>query len=504
MTRTHLFVGPSAHGLGIPVPQDIHVHAPARRGDIDRLLADRPGPGVILLADGTFHSYPSVGHRELRDALTAGWRVWGLCSMGAIRAAEMHPLGMRGYGTVHQRFVDDPDFADDEVALVHGLEHPFRAVSEPLVHIRAYLDHLRNQGTLPAARVDEVLTDFKNRWYGDRTLPSLARRLTELGHPAARDDMKDFDRFRLKTHDLEAFLAERPWDDAIQADRAQHPHKQHSHAERAEQGGTNMDHRALLTEIGGVPFIDDDGFRPKALLTAVAVVRRSAEPEAFTSLGACLDPENAKSIFDRHATSRVHDIAWTELAPAETEDVAHASGLVVRSMPAWQSLFTLPKRYRRMAASTSSTSVLVPQTIYLGPGAFRDEETLRETLVHEHAHIWLNFIAEVYDLQLPDAPNDYVLPSGTSGKTYRGVMFAAHFAAAAASALRRRHLDGETGVRERLDHLTGYLGGCLTAMNERPYASPTGELVKDTLTRRYDDLVRHLHDPTTSGGHLVR
>ncbi|MER6548955.1 hypothetical protein [Streptomyces sp. NPDC001250] len=57
------------------------------------------------------------------------------------------------------------------------------------------------------------LTCFKNRWYGERTLPSLARHLEKLGHQAARDDMKEFDRFRRKTHDLEFFLAERPWVD---------------------------------------------------------------------------------------------------------------------------------------------------------------------------------------------------------------------------------------------------------------------------------------------------
>ncbi|MGW1056197.1 hypothetical protein [Streptomyces sp. NPDC002521] len=214
-----------------------------------------------------------------------------------------------------------------------------------------------------------------------------------------------------------------------------------------------MDHQEFITEIGGMPFIDDDSFRLKALLTAVALVRRSAEPEAFTSLGAYLDPENAQRIFDRHARSKVEDLAWDEVPPAESSEAERSSRCIAESMQAWRPLFHMPKRYRRMATSTSSTSVLVPQTIYLGPGAFRDEETLRETLIHEHAHIWLNFIAEVYDLQVPQAPNDYVLPSGTSGtsgKTYRGVMFAAHFAAAAASALLQRSVAGETHVNARL------------------------------------------------------
>ncbi|MGW1056198.1 TfuA-like protein [Streptomyces sp. NPDC002521] len=54
--------------------------------------------------------------------------------------------------------------SDDEVALIHGLESPFRAVSEPLVHIRASLQHLRDSGALPEPRIEETLTCFKNRW----------------------------------------------------------------------------------------------------------------------------------------------------------------------------------------------------------------------------------------------------------------------------------------------------------------------------------------------------
>ncbi|MEV5907472.1 aKG-HExxH-type peptide beta-hydroxylase [Streptomyces chartreusis] len=255
-----------------------------------------------------------------------------------------------------------------------------------------------------------------------------------------------------------------------------------------------MNPREFLAEIGGVPFVDA-AFRPKALLTAVALVRRSADPEAHPSLAAYLDPENAKRIFDRHAVSKVEDVAWNELPAAEVAAVDGASQLVVGAMPDWRPLFAMPKRYRRMATSTSSTSVLVPQTIYLGPGAFRDEETLRETLIHEHAHIWLNFIAEVYDLQVPDAPNDYVLPSGTDGKTYRGVMFAAHFAAAAAWALSRRRAGGEGGLDERLQYLTRYLEGCLVEMDRRPHGSATGDLVKDALAQRLDGLLKEPAHP---------
>ncbi|GLX19472.1 MULTISPECIES: TfuA-like protein [Streptomyces] len=211
MMNVHLFVGPSATGMTVPIPDGIEVHPPARRESIRRLIAQHSAPGVILLADGTFHSYPAVGHRELREALESGWQVWGLCSMGAIRAAEMEPLGMRGYGTVFRKFADDPEFADDEVALVHGLEPPFLPVSEPMVHIRAYLEHLGATGALSAEQVELTLDDFKNRWYAERTLPALVRHLTDLGHETALAEVRAFGPFRLKTHDLESFLVARPW-----------------------------------------------------------------------------------------------------------------------------------------------------------------------------------------------------------------------------------------------------------------------------------------------------
>ncbi|MFJ7412869.1 TfuA-like protein [Streptomyces sp. NPDC098077] len=211
MTNVHLFVGPSAVGMKIPVPDDIEVHPPARRGAVHQLIERHSVPGVILLADGTFHSYPAVGHRELRDAIESGWQAWGLCSMGAIRAAEMLPLGMRGYGAVFQAFAEDPEFADDEVALVHGLEPPFRPVSEPMIHIRAYFDHLRMTGALAPEHIDQALAHFKCRWYAERSLPALVEYLTDLGHLTALEDIRDFDRFRLKTRDLESFLTDRPW-----------------------------------------------------------------------------------------------------------------------------------------------------------------------------------------------------------------------------------------------------------------------------------------------------
>ena len=76
--------------------------------------------------------------------------MWGLSSMGAIRAREMAHLGMRGYGSVYAPFATEGDFQDDEVALLHEPNAPYRPVSEPLVHLREAVAHLASERSSPA------------------------------------------------------------------------------------------------------------------------------------------------------------------------------------------------------------------------------------------------------------------------------------------------------------------------------------------------------------------
>lgn len=216
MTEIVMFAGPSLHGTGV-VPEEhpgVQWLPPARRGDIDRLVDDRPR-GAIALADGTFHSYPSVGHAEIRRALEAGWRIYGLCSMGAIRACEMAHLGMLPWGRVAGMFVEDQDLADDEVALVHGAEAPYMPLSEPLLHIREFLHQMAGSGLLTEEVARAVAARMQQRWYAERTLHRLRDELkqelkAELP-PGIEGGLKHFQRFRLKQQDLVAFLNDRPW-----------------------------------------------------------------------------------------------------------------------------------------------------------------------------------------------------------------------------------------------------------------------------------------------------
>jgi hypothetical protein len=211
-----MFAGPTLHGVerfATAPTYGIRVLPPVRRGDIEAIVSAYP-PGVIAIVDGLFQQCLSVGHAEIRDAVSGGWTVWGLSSMGAIRAYEMRHLGVRGYGRVYEYFFKHDDFRDDEIALIHRPEPPYHALTEPLVHIRFFLGELLKSCVLTKKHESAILDDLTSMWFGDRTL-SLVRSMI-LGlipqHEATVDAMlANFDRFRLKCHDLSDFLREQPW-----------------------------------------------------------------------------------------------------------------------------------------------------------------------------------------------------------------------------------------------------------------------------------------------------
>lgn len=235
----------------------------------------------------------------------------------------------------------------------------------------------------------------------------------------------------------------------------------------------------LVLALGGLPFLDDS-FHAPMLMTLSAAVRRKADPHAFADLADYLDPGNARLIFKRHARGTVHEHPWIPLSPHQSARVAETTAQIVDALPGWEPLFQLPVHYRKVteAGIRSATSTLIPQTIYLGDTAFTTATTrpLEETLVHEHAHLWLNQLAEIGDLQHDHAPSDFVLPSGTGGKTLRGVLLAAHFAAAAVQFYHRSGRS-EGPAKARTGYLIGYLGGCLDLVIGHPALTPMGEVV---------------------------
>ena len=184
MRRTDLvaFLGPSLPARAARAVARFTVLPPARQGDVWRALRLRPR--AIALVDGLFESEPSVWHREILDALSAGVAVFGGASMGALRAAELFPFGMVGVGEVFRAYRDGRLLDDGEVALLHaGPEHDYQAFTVPLVNVRWAAGRARSEGVLGGSEA-RVLVDAAERiFYMDRTwkavLRGAARRLGE-------------------------------------------------------------------------------------------------------------------------------------------------------------------------------------------------------------------------------------------------------------------------------------------------------------------------------------
>jgi hypothetical protein len=209
-----MFAGPTLNGAASLAQENgVKLLPPVKRGDVERLVSTRR-PGVMAIVDGQFHQCLSVGHAEIRLAIAAGWQVWGLSSMGAIRACEMRHVGMHGFGEVYEWFCREEDFRDDEVALTHGPTAPYVALSEPLVHIRVWLRELVKTRLLSRAQEKRLLKELMSLWFGERTLSRVRAMVLALIPDRAREldeSLAGFDRYRLKSRDLSDFLREQPW-----------------------------------------------------------------------------------------------------------------------------------------------------------------------------------------------------------------------------------------------------------------------------------------------------
>jgi hypothetical protein len=184
---TAVFLGPSLALSEAQALLPAIYFPPIRHGDLYRLRAS--GIRKFVIIDGVFDHTTPIWHREILLLLREGCSIVGAASMGALRAFELKPYGMRGFGHVYQWYVDGVINGDDEVSLFHTDETMnFAALSQPLVNIRYNLPLAEAQGVLSASNHRQILDRLKQTYFGDRLPASIYTELTD----AERAPLKKF------------------------------------------------------------------------------------------------------------------------------------------------------------------------------------------------------------------------------------------------------------------------------------------------------------------------
>lgn len=237
-----------------------------------------------------------------------------------------------------------------------------------------------------------------------------------------------------------------------------------------------------VTDLGGVPFLDDQ-FCARRLLSLTAAVRHCAAQVRGIESGlsdadaeAWLAPSRAYLLGAGHGR-----IPALSLPPARTRQVKNTLAALAALIPAWDLLTRLPIRYAALYPANgaiSASSADWPQHILLADDAFATGIELREQLVHELAHQWLYLIQAVWPLDVPAAAR-LTLPSGTRGRTPAEVIGAAHVAAAV---IRLYRTDQGRHAEQRIEALAGYGTACLDlAGSAADDLTPTGILFAQRL-----------------------
>lgn len=174
------FAGPSRPRSRRQLPVEVDWRGPAGRGDLDQL--DTDSGDHVLLIDGFVVRGYAPSPTECARLISRGATLWGASSIGAIRAVELAPLGMRGYGWVYARLRDRSITWDDElVAVLDPRTH--QATTVFLANIRYGLERARRQNLVTAGLADRILLDLRAIHFSERSPAAVDRVLARHGVP---------------------------------------------------------------------------------------------------------------------------------------------------------------------------------------------------------------------------------------------------------------------------------------------------------------------------------
>ncbi|MBM6594040.1 TfuA-like protein [Microvirga pudoricolor] len=171
--RTVVFLGPTLRRDEAEACLPAVYRPPAEGGDVVRAIQDG-GARRIVLIDGIFAAVPAVRHKEILWALAQGVSVYGAASMGALRAAELHPFGMRGHGLIYRWYRATPLADDDEVAV--AMMPPAlggQALGEALIDMRLTFRRAERHGVIDGRLRAALDAAARRLHFLDRTYAAL-------------------------------------------------------------------------------------------------------------------------------------------------------------------------------------------------------------------------------------------------------------------------------------------------------------------------------------------
>uniref|UniRef100_UPI002455BD0A TfuA-like protein n=1 Tax=Nocardia abscessus TaxID=120957 RepID=UPI002455BD0A len=186
MQTLHVFTGPTISPEEVlAISPRARIMGPIAHGDLfDPSI--RAGD-IVLIVDGLFHHSATIRHKEIVGALDRNVVVAGAASIGALRAADLEPLGMIGYGEVFTAYRDGTICDDAEVAVVHAPDGDQRAQTIPMVNARAMLASAVAERMLAHEDLATALRAIRDVYYAERTVGHTLRMLATAGFDELAD-----------------------------------------------------------------------------------------------------------------------------------------------------------------------------------------------------------------------------------------------------------------------------------------------------------------------------
>jgi len=208
--RAIVFAGPSISRKEVEAIPGVEWRPPVSQGDVYR--SAQTAPDFIAIIDGYFEGVPSVWHKEILWAMSRGIHLLGASSMGALRAAELHPFGMRGVGEIFENFRDGILEDDDEVAVLHGpAELGYPSLSLALVNARKSITAAMEASIISQTVAETLVALAKSIFYQQRQWKEVFALARESGVGAneltALESWLERSEQDLKLQDARAMLA---------------------------------------------------------------------------------------------------------------------------------------------------------------------------------------------------------------------------------------------------------------------------------------------------------